>query len=178
MRQIRQCLRLHFEAQLSCSQIALATGVARTMVGKFILLARAAGLYWALAQTLSDEQIEARLYKSPVPRSSRQLEPDFAWIHQEIKLPGVTLMLLWEEYQKNSELAYKYTSFCVKYREWTLSLKRSMRQIHVDRERLFVDYAGQTMPIICQCRFNIPAMANMNSKTIVLNLFAIRQRST
>jgi transposase len=148
MRQIRQCLRLHFEARLSYSQIALATGVAKTTVGKFILLARAAGLDWALAQTLSDEQIEARLYKPPVPRSSRQLEPDFAWIHQEMKLPGVTLMLLWEEYQKRSELAYKYTSFCVKYREWKLSLKRSMRQVHVAGERLFVDYAGQTMPII------------------------------
>lgn len=90
MCQIRQCLRLHFEAQLSYSQIALTTGVAKTTVGKFILLARAVGFDWALAQTLSDEQIEARLYKPPVPRSSRQLEPDFAWIHQEMKLPGVT----------------------------------------------------------------------------------------
>ena len=122
--------------------------MAKTTVGKFILLARAAGLDWALPQTLSDEQIEARLCKPPVPRSGRQPEPDFAWIHQEMKLPGVTLMLLWEEYQKSSELAYKYTSFCVKYREWTLSRKRSIRQLHVAGERLFVRYAGQTIPII------------------------------
>ncbi len=148
MRQIRQCLRLYFEVQLSYAGISAATGVAKSTVGKFILFARAAGVDWKLAQTLSDEQLEARLYKPAVPRSSRQLEPDFAWIHQEMKLPGVTLMLLWEEYQKGSEQAYKYTSFCVKYRLWALSLKRSMRQIHVAGERLFVDYAGQTMPII------------------------------
>lgn len=93
-------------------------------------------------------RLEAALYRPPVPRSSRQLEPDYAWIHQQLKLPGVTLQLLWEEYQRGCEQAYKYTSFCVKYRAWAQSLKRSMRQTHPAGERLFVDYAGQTMPII------------------------------
>ena len=59
-----------------------------------------------------------------------------------------TLQLLWEEYAKGNELAFKYTSFCVKYREWTMGLKRSMRQTHIAGEKLFVDYAGQTVPII------------------------------
>ena len=60
----------------------------------------------------------------------------------------MTLQLLWEEYQRGNEQAYKYTSFCVKYRAWAQSLKRSMRQVHIAGERLFVDYAGQTVPII------------------------------
>ena len=68
--------------------------------------------------------------------------------NQELKRPGVTLQLLWEEYQRASEPAYKYTSFCVKYRAWTLGLKRSMRQTHIAGERLFVDYAGQTVAVI------------------------------
>lgn len=66
--------------------------------------------------------------------------------------PGVTLQLLWEEYQRAhaaaGEPAYKYTSFCVKYRAFAAGLKRSMRQTHIAGERLFVDYAGQTLPII------------------------------
>ncbi len=147
MRQIRQALRLHLEAGLSYAQIARAVGIGKATVGKFMLLARAAGVDWALAQTLTDEQLEGRLYRPAVPRASHQLEPDYAWIHQELKRPGVTLQLLWEEYQRGSEQAYKYTSFCVKYRAWAASLKRSMRQTHVAGERLFVDYAGQTMPI-------------------------------
>jgi transposase len=57
-------------------------------------------------------------------------------------------MLLWEEYAKGNDLAYKYTSFCVKYREWAMGLKRSMRQVHVAGEKLFVDYAGPTVPLI------------------------------
>ena len=148
MRHIRQALRLHLEAGLSYAQIARAVGVGKGTVGKFILLARAAGVDWAIAQTLSDEQLEARLYRPAVPRASHQLEPDYAWIHQELKRAGVTLQLLWEEYQRGAEQAYKYTSFCVKYRAWAAALKRSMRQTHLAGERLFVDYAGQTVPVI------------------------------
>jgi transposase len=82
-----------------------------------------------------------------VPRSARHLEPDYAYIHQELKRPGVTLQLLWEEYAQANALAYKYTSFCIKYRDWAEGLKRSMRQIHIGGDKLFADYAGQTVPI-------------------------------
>jgi transposase len=148
MHRIRQTLRLQLEAGLSYAEIARAVGIGKGTVGKILLLARAAGVNWALAQTLTDEELEARLYRPAVPRASRQLEPDYAWIHQELKRPGVTLQLLWEEYQRGNELAYKYTSFCVKYRAWAAALKRSMRQVHLAGERLFVDYAGQTVPLI------------------------------
>ena len=148
MRKIRQALQLHFEAGLSYAQIARAIGAHKATVGKFVLLARAAGVDWAAAQGLTDAELESRLYRPPVPRSSRHLEPDYAWIHQEMKRAGVTLQLLWEEYQGGNKLAYKYTSFCIKYRAWTASLKRSMRQTHIAGERLFVDYAGHTMPVI------------------------------
>lgn len=152
MRQIRQTLRLHYEAGLSYGQVGRALGVPKATVGKTVLLARAAGVDWATAQSLSDAELEARLYKPPVPRSNPQIEPDYALVHQELKRPGVTLMLLWEEYQRAptaaGEPSYKYTSFCTKYRAWAASLKRSMRQTHIAGERLFVDYAGQTVPVV------------------------------
>ncbi len=94
MRQIRQTLRLHREAGLSYAQVARALGMAKATVGKIVLLARAAGVDWPLAQTLTDEELEARLYKPPAPRDRVQQEPDFSWIHQELKRPGVTLALL------------------------------------------------------------------------------------
>src|SRR5574340_1466379 len=148
MRQIRQALRLHLEAGLSHSQTGRALGIPKATVGKFARLARAAGVDWAVAQTLSDDELEARLYRPAVPRSARHLEPDYALIHQELKRPGVTLQLLWEEYAQANVLAYKYTSFCIKYREWAEGLKRSLRQIHVGGDKLFIDYAGQTVSII------------------------------
>ncbi|MDD4886551.1 MAG: hypothetical protein PHO64_06480 [Thiomonas sp.] len=97
-----------------------------------------------MARTLTDVELEGRLYRPPLPRVSDHLAPDFAAIPQERKHPGVTLMLLWEAYAQGNALAYKHTSFCVKYRAWAQTLKRSMRQGHGAGETLFVDGAGQT----------------------------------
>ncbi|MCA3304136.1 MAG: IS21 family transposase [Roseomonas sp.] len=148
MRRIRETLRLHLQAGLSYNEVGRALKISKSVVGKYVSLARVAGVDWAVAQTLTDDELEARLYRPPLPRSSYQLTPDFAAVHQELKRPGVTLQLLWEEYAAANELAYRYTSFCVKYRAWAQCLKRSMRQTHLAGEKLFVDYAGQTVPLV------------------------------
>jgi len=79
----------------------------------------------------------------------RRIEPNYAWIHQERRRKGVTLQLLWEEYVEANPGAstYRYTQFCQRYRDWTSTLKRSMRQTHHGGEKLFADCAGQTTPI-------------------------------
>lgn len=148
MRRIRETLRLHLQAGLSYNEVGRALKISKSAAGKYVSLARAAGVDWDVAQTLSDEELEARLYRPALPRSSHQLAPDFALIHQELKRAGVTLQLLWEEYARGNAQAYKYTSFCVKYRLFAQGLKRSMRQVHIGGEKLFVDYAGQTVPLI------------------------------
>lgn len=152
MRRIRETLRLHLQADLSYNEIGRALKISKSVAGKYVSLARAAGIDWAVAQALTDEELESRLYRPALPRSSHQLAPDFALAHQELKRAGVTLQLLWEEYARSlagaGQQAYKYTSFCVKYRAWALGLKRSMRQTHIAGEKLFVDYAGQTVPLV------------------------------
>ena len=148
MRRIRDTLRLHLQAGLSYNEVGRTLKISKSVVGKYVSLARAAGVDWALVQSLSDEDLEARLYRPALPKSSHQLAPDFALVHQELKRAGVTLQLLWEEYALDNALAYKYTSFCIKYRAFAQSLKRSMRQLHIGGEKLFVDYAGQTVPLI------------------------------
>ncbi len=152
MRRIRETLRLHLQAGLSYSEVSGALKTSKSVVGKYVLLARVAGVDCAVADTLSDEELEARLYRPAVPRASYQLAPDFGLVHQELKRAGVTLMLLWEEYaaglRGKGEQAYKYTSFCIKYAEFARTQQRSMRQIHIAGEKLFVDYAGGTVPIV------------------------------
>lgn len=148
MRQIRETLRLHLQAGLSYAEVGRALKISKSAVCKYVSLTRAASMDWAQVDTLADEELEARLYRPAVPRSSHQLAPDFGLVHQELKRPGVTLMLLWEEYARDNALAYKYTSFCIKYREFAKCQQRSMRQIHVAGEKLFVDYAGGSVPII------------------------------
>ena len=148
MRRIREALRLHLQAGLSYNEVGRALKISKSVVGKYVSLAKVAGVDCTVADGLDDAELESRLYRPAVPRASHQLAPDFGQIHQELKRPGVTLMLLWEEYATGNALAYKYTSFCVKYREFAKTQARSMRQIHIAGEKLFVDYAGSTVPII------------------------------
>jgi hypothetical protein len=46
MRPIRQVLRLHLEAGLTCARVGRALGVPKSTAGKFVLLARAASVDW------------------------------------------------------------------------------------------------------------------------------------
>ena len=84
MRQIRETLRLHHQAGLSCSAVGRALKISKSAVGKYITLARVAGVGWDLAQSLSDEDLEARLYRPALSRSSHQRAPDFGLVHQEL----------------------------------------------------------------------------------------------
>ncbi len=148
MSKIRQVLRLA-DSGLSKRQIAAALGVGKTTVGEIALYARDAGIDWAMAASLTDDELQSRLYPVPRPRTSTRQEPDHAALHQELKRPGVTLQLLWEEYRAGAgDAAYRYSAFCDKYRAWVKRQKRSMRQVHPGGERLFVDYAGQTVPVV------------------------------
>ena len=149
MSKIRQALQLLADASLSTRQVAAALGISKTTVSEIAMYARDAGVGWPQAAMLSDDELQSRLYPPPRPRSSTRHEPDYAVLHQELKRPGVTLQLLWEEYSAGAGVAaYRYSAFCEKYRAWAKNLKRSMRQIHPGGERLFVDYAGQTVPVV------------------------------
>lgn len=148
MRRIREALRLHLQAGLSYNEVGRVLKISKSVVGKYVSLARVADVDCTVADGLSDDELEARLYRPPLARSSHQLAPDFGVVHQELKRPGVTLMLLWEEYATTNPLAYKYTSFCIKYREFAKTQQRSMRQVHIAGEKLFVDYAGDTVPVV------------------------------
>ena len=90
MRQIRESLRLHLQAGLSYNEVGRALKISKSAVGKYVSLARVAGVDWDLAQTLDDQALQARLYRPALPRSSHQLAPDFGLVHQELKRAGVT----------------------------------------------------------------------------------------
>src|SRR3954453_17724687 len=107
-------------------------------------------LSWPVPDTLSDRVLEAMLFASTgrKPGCRRKAEPDWAHVHRELRRPCVTLTLLWEEYRAAEPGAYQYSRWCELYREWESRLSPTMRQAHPAGERLFVDYAGQTVPVI------------------------------
>ena len=84
------------------------------------------------------------------PQSSTRVipYPDWSLIHTELCKKGVTLRLLWVEYREAHADGYGYSQFCALYREWAKDLKPSMRLSHKGGEKVFVDYAGQTVPVV------------------------------
>ena len=148
MRKITEVLRLKFEARLSHEKIAAATGMSKGAVTNYVRRAVQKGLGWPLAPELDESDLEALLFRQAAPRA-HYAQPDYALIHQELKRKGVTLQLLWEEYQlANAEHAYRYSQFCVHYHEYRGTLARSMRQVHRAGEKVFIDYSGDTVAII------------------------------
>ena len=87
MRRIREALRLHLQADLSYNEVGRALKISKSVVGKYVSLAKVAGVDCSVADGLSDEALEARLYRPALPRSSHQLAPDFGAVHQELKRP-------------------------------------------------------------------------------------------
>ena len=149
MRKIRDVLRYRHSTGLSLEAIARALKISKGVVSKYLRLASDAGLGWPLPDDLNDADLERLLYRQVAAREPTFVEPDYAWVHQELKKKGVTLTLLWEEYRQSvGERGYQYTAFCTRYRDWAGQLKRSMRQTHRAGEKLFADYAGPTVPIV------------------------------
>ena len=148
MRKIREALRLH-AGGLSTRKIAASLGVGQSTASDYLKRVQLAGLTWPLAAELTDAALEALLFH-PIGGPSRLVEaqPDWPAIHRELKRPGVTLSLLWEEYRAVHTAGYGYSRFCDLYRRWSGRLTPVMRQHHVAGERLFVDYAGTTLEVV------------------------------
>lgn len=147
MRKISEILRLH-DAGLSGRQIAASLRISRTAVSNTLKRAKAAQIAWPLPEDLDERALHERLYPAPLPSSGERPLPDWERVHKEMRRKGVTLMLLWEEYKATHPEGYQYSRFCELYRTWRQKLDVTMRQDHKAGEKLFVDYAGQTMEVI------------------------------
>lgn len=148
MRKIREVLRLHFACGLSKRRISPLVGVGPTAVGEYIVRARRAGFGWPLPEALDDEALERRLFPPQSELPDDRPTPDWPSVAKELRRKGVTLRLLWEEYRAAHSDGYGYSWFCDGFREWSGRLSPTMRQSHRAGERLFVDYAGQTVPVV------------------------------
>jgi transposase len=147
MRKLRELLRLKASG-LSSREIGASLGIGGTTVVDYLARARRAGIAWPLPDEMSDAALEALLFPPPVnvPKSERPL-PHWPTMYAELKRPGVTLQLLWEEHRAIAPNSYGYSRFCELYRAWEGKLTPTMRQAHVAGERVFVDYAGTTIDI-------------------------------
>jgi len=151
MRKIREVLRLH-SLGLKQRQIARACAIGQSTVSDYIKQAESAGLMWADVADWDEDRLLAKLAPVATPALTkdpgRLPQPDYAGIHAELqKHKHLTLQLVWEEYRTRHPEGYRYSRFCELYQRWRKKQEVVLRQEHRPGEKLFVDYAGATIPI-------------------------------
>ena len=147
VRKIREVLRLKADG-FSKRRIAASLGISATAAMGCVERARRAGLTWPLPEDLSDDVLEQRLYPPPTVKDEQRPLPNWAEIHRELKRPGVTLQLLWQEYREQHSSGYGYSRFCDLHRAWEKRVSPTKRQTHIAGERMFVDYSGTKLQLI------------------------------
>ncbi|MDR2088533.1 MAG: IS21 family transposase [Clostridiales Family XIII bacterium] len=100
----------------------------------------------------SDDEIYRLLYPEKSAIASIYKNPDYAYIHSELKKVGVTLKLLWQEYvaecKRERELPMGYTKYCDGYAKHTLSNSLTNHLRHKPGISVEVDWSGPTMEIV------------------------------
>lgn len=148
MRHIREILRLKWRLHRSHRETARSLGISAGAVASVLCRATKVGLTVEAVERLTDDALEERLYGPKITGRTARPLPDPSWIHTELRRAGVTLELLHLKYLQHHPDGYRYSAFCLHYREWLERQRRSMRQVHTAGDKLFVDYSGKKPEIV------------------------------
>lgn len=143
MRSTREVLRQKWVLGRTHRDVAASLNIGIGTVTSILQKAEATGLTWAETEGLPDDKLEGRVYGARTEATATKILPDPVHLHTELHRPGVTLMLLHQEYLEEHPGGYRYSQFCEYYRRWQSRQKLSMRQVHRGGEKLFVDYSGK-----------------------------------
>jgi transposase len=153
MRKVKEVLRLRFGLGLQQNQIARSCSIGQATVHRYLQKAAAAGLTWPLPEDTDDRRLEELLFPAAVGRPSRNIRslPDFAEVRRQLQThKHLTLQLVWEEYRDTQPDGYGYSRFCELYDRWSRNQDVVLRQEHRAGEKIFVDWAGDTIPLYDQ----------------------------
>jgi transposase len=150
VKKTKEILRLKLTEKRTNREVAASVGCSPSKVHNCLARFEASGLSWPLPPEMDDEALEAKLYYSgPAFPKSRREEPEWGYVHKELRRKGVTLYLLWEEYrQTHPEDGYQYSRFCDLYRRYSKTLDVTMRQTHKAGDKAFVDWSGDGIDIV------------------------------
>jgi len=149
MRKIQEVLRLKWASGLSNRAIARSCSISHSTVKEYLQRAELAGLRWPLLEPLTEDELFKLLFPERLSTDAKpKALPDWTQVHAELRKHNVSLKLLWTEYKEANPDGLQYSQYCERYRQWAATLNPPMRLIHKAGEKLFVDYAGDTVPIV------------------------------
>lgn len=143
MNKLKELCRCLLRADLSTRAIARQVGLAPSTVSRYRQRLRALSAQWEHIQTLDELALDRWLNPKRGTHKRRFAEPDWDYVHSELRRRGVTVTLLHEEYAQDLESgAMSETEFRRRYRRYARSRGLVMRQVRVPGQDLFLDFSG------------------------------------
>jgi len=139
-------------AGMSRNLIASTRHISRSSVSDVFHIADAKGITYADIENQSDQDVYRMFYPDKHAVADMYRDPDYEYIHKELKKVGVTLKLLWSEYQDTcrteNTIPMGYTKFCEGYRDYTIANKLTNHLEHKPGIATEVDWSGPTMSYV------------------------------
>ncbi|MEA3428928.1 MAG: IS21 family transposase [Thermodesulfobacteriota bacterium] len=150
MKKIREIIRFKETSDMSDRKIARALNISRPVVAQYIKDFKASGLAYEEIKSMPDSEFLALFEQQRNKRCSKyeKLSKLFPHFVTELKRTGVTLMTLWNEYQKEHPDRYSYSQFCYHFQVWRNASKVTMHIEHKAGDKMFVDYTGDRLVIV------------------------------
>ena len=153
MQQIRSIIQL-LEKGYSLRSISAQIGLSRQPVTFYAARLKNAPYSLEAFRHLPDEDLAGIVYATvvtaPLAESARrqELEVLMPYFLSELKRTGVTRLLLWEEYRKQSTDPFRYTRFCILLKQASKITNASMHLVHPPGDMVMVDFAGDKMSYV------------------------------
>jgi len=150
MKKIREIIRFTCTTNMSERKIARALNISRPVVAQYIRDFNASELTYEQIKDMADSQFLALFEKQKNRKCSKyeELSRQFPHVAIELKKTGVTLMILWNEYQREHPGGYSYSQFCYHFQVWRNASKITMHIEHKAGDKMFVDYAGDRLKVV------------------------------
>ena len=137
---------------LSRNQIAATRHMSKHSVSDVINIAKEKEITFEKVKHLSEEEIYCLIFSDKFAIENLYEQPDYEYVHQELKRVGVTLKLLWKEYQDkcktSGSIPMGYTKYCNGYADYTIVNKLTNHLENKPGVKAEVDWSGPTMSYI------------------------------
>lgn len=137
---------------LSRNQIAATRHMSKHSVSDVINIAKEKEITFEKVKHLSEEEIYCLIFPDKFAIENLYEQPDYEYVHQELKRVGVTLKLLWKEYQDkcktSGSIPMGYTKYCKGYADYTIVNKLTNHLENKPGVKAEVDWSGPTMSYI------------------------------
>lgn len=153
-------------AGMGRNAIAASRHISKNSVGDVFHIADRMGISYENIAQMDEDTVYRKFYPDKFALESLYDKQDYEYVHQELKRTGVTLKLLWQEYQDkcraSGNIPMGYTKYCQGYSEYTIVNKLTNHLEHKPGVAVEVDWSGPTMTyvdtstgIFRKCRKNL-----------------------